>query len=39
MKKDVERLVRIEEQALPARQQDLLRFYLLEMARLAGENG
>lgn len=39
MKKDVERLVRIEEQALPARQQDLLRFYLLEIARLAGENG
>ncbi len=39
MKKDVERLVRIEEQPLPARQQDLLRFYLLEIARLAGENG
>jgi len=39
MKKDVELLVRIEEQALPARQQDRLRFYLLQMARLAGENG
>lgn len=39
MKKDVERLVRMEEQALPPRQQDLLRFYLLEMARLASENG
>ena len=39
MKKDVERLVRIEEQALPARRQNLLRFYVLEMARLAGENG
>lgn len=39
MKKDVERLVRMEEQALPPRQQELLRFYLLQMARLAGENG
>lgn len=39
MKKDVERLVRLEEQALPSRQQDMLRFYLLQMARLVGENG
>ncbi len=39
MKKDVERLVSMEEQALPPQQQELLRFYLLQMARLAGENG
>ena len=37
--KEVERLVRIEEQALPAREQDMLRFYLLQIARAAGENG
>ncbi len=39
MKKDVERLVRIEEAVLPARRQDLLRYYLLQIARLAGDNG
>jgi hypothetical protein len=37
--KEVERLVRIEEQTLPAREQDMLRFYLLQIARAAGENG
>lgn len=37
--KEAERLVRIEEQALPPRQQDQLRFCLLQIARAAGENG
>jgi aspartate/methionine/tyrosine aminotransferase len=37
--KEVERLVRIEEQALPSSEQDMLRFYLLQIARAAGENG
>jgi aspartate/methionine/tyrosine aminotransferase len=37
--KDVEQIARIEEQALPAEQQDLLRFYVLQIARLTGENG
>jgi hypothetical protein len=37
--REVERIVKIEEQALPARQQDMLRFYLLQIARAAGENG
>ncbi|MBI4876683.1 MAG: pyridoxal phosphate-dependent aminotransferase [Acidobacteria bacterium] len=36
---EVKRIVRIEEQALPPREQDLLRFYLLQIARTAGENG
>jgi aspartate/methionine/tyrosine aminotransferase len=37
--KEVERIAAIEEQALTANQQDRLRFYLLQIARLAGENG
>jgi hypothetical protein len=37
--KEAERLVRIEEQALPPRQQGQLRFCLLQIARIAGENG
>ena len=37
--KEVERIIKIEEQALAEREQDLLRFYLLQIARLAGENG
>jgi aspartate/methionine/tyrosine aminotransferase len=37
--KEVKRIVRIEEQALSAREQDMLRFYLLQIARAAGENG
>ena len=37
--KEVERIIRIEEQALPARDQDMLRFYLLQIARTSGENG
>ncbi len=37
--KEVERLVRIEEQTLPSREQAMLRFYLLQIARAAGENG
>jgi len=35
----VKRIVRIEEQALPPHEQDMLRFYLLQIARAAGENG
>lgn len=37
--KEVERIIKIEEQPLNSKQQDLLRFYLLQIARLAGENG
>jgi hypothetical protein len=37
--KEVERIARIEEQALRPVDQDRLRFYLLAMARLTGENG
>ncbi len=36
---DVERIASIEEHILPPGQQDLLRFYSLQIARLAGENG
>ncbi|MGE5400214.1 MAG: aminotransferase class I/II-fold pyridoxal phosphate-dependent enzyme [Ignavibacteriales bacterium] len=37
--KEVERIIRIEEQALSPKQQDILRFYLLQIAHLTGENG
>ncbi len=37
--KEVERIIKIEEQALNLKQQDLLRFYLLQIAHLTGENG
>jgi aspartate/methionine/tyrosine aminotransferase len=37
--KEIERIIKIEEQALSSREQDLLRFHLLQIARLAGENG
>jgi hypothetical protein len=37
--RDVERIVTVEEQALGEKQQALVRFYLLRMARLCGENG
>jgi hypothetical protein len=37
--KEVELIARIEEQALPPEKQELLRFYMLQIARLAGENG
>lgn len=37
--KEAETIIKIEEQALEPRQQDLLRFYLLQIARLTGENG
>jgi len=37
--KEVEKIVKIEEQALPPERQQLLRFYMLQIARLAGENG
>ncbi|MGD1044860.1 MAG: hypothetical protein ABR936_05980 [Bacteroidota bacterium] len=37
--KDVEQIARIEEQALSADKQKLLRFYVLQIARLTGDNG
>ncbi len=37
--RDVERIVKIEEQALGEKDQALFRYYLLQIARLAGENG
>jgi aspartate/methionine/tyrosine aminotransferase len=37
--KEVERIAAIEEQALSAEKQDRLRFYLLQIARITGENG
>ena len=37
--RDVERIVKIEEQALGPQQQALVRFYMLKIARLCGENG
>jgi hypothetical protein len=36
---DIERIAKIEEQALSPAEQDRLRFYLLQIARLAGESG
>ncbi|MBL6965973.1 MAG: hypothetical protein ISR60_05410, partial [Anaerolineales bacterium] len=36
---DVERIAQIEESALSAQQQDVVRYCTLQMARLAGENG
>lgn len=36
---DIERIVKIEEQALSKKEQDLIRFYILQIARLCGENG
>ncbi len=36
---EVEKIIKIEEQALLPKEQDLLRFYLLQIARLTGENG
>jgi len=37
--KDVERILKIEEQALNSNQQKLFNFYILQIARLCGENG
>ncbi|HTY35963.1 MAG TPA: pyridoxal phosphate-dependent aminotransferase [Bacteroidota bacterium] len=37
--KEVEKIAKIEEQALSPERQQLLRFYMLQIARLAGENG
>jgi hypothetical protein len=37
--RDVERIMKIEEQALGEKEQDLLRFFILQIARLCGENG
>jgi hypothetical protein len=36
---DVERIAQIEEGVLPPGKQNLLRFYSLQIARIAGENG
>lgn len=36
---DVERIAQIEESALPAEKQDVIRYCTLQIARLAGENG
>ncbi|MBD3224360.1 MAG: hypothetical protein GF313_06490 [Caldithrix sp.] len=36
---DIQRIARIEEQMFSKREQDVLRFHLLHMARLCGENG
>ena len=36
---DVERIAQIEETALPPAKQDVIRTCLLQIARLAGENG
>ena len=37
--KEVERILRIEEQALSKKKQELLNFYLLQIAHYAGDNG
>ena len=37
--KEVEKIIKIEEQPLDPKEQALLRFYLLQIARLTGENG
>lgn len=37
--RDVQRIVQMEGQALTPQQQEVLRFYVLQMARLAGDNG
>ena len=36
---DVERIAQIEESALPTAKQDVIRYCILQIARLAGENG
>ena len=36
---DVERIAQIEESALPPEKQDVIRYCMLQIARLAGENG
>jgi hypothetical protein len=37
--KEVERIAKIEEQVLSSPEQEQLRFFILQIARLAGENG
>ncbi|TFG99158.1 MAG: aminotransferase class I/II-fold pyridoxal phosphate-dependent enzyme, partial [Calditrichales bacterium] len=37
--RDVEKIVQIEEQVLSGKEQEQVRFYLTQMARLTGENG
>lgn len=37
--RDVENIVRLEEMAFSEKQQELIRFYTLQIARLSGENG
>ena len=36
---DIETIIKIEEQTLSPKDQDILRFYMLQIARIAGENG
>lgn len=36
---DFERIARIEESALPLEKQDVIRYCILQIARLAGEKG
>ncbi len=36
---DIKRIIKIDEQLLSQKEQSKLRFYILQMARLAGENG
>jgi aspartate/methionine/tyrosine aminotransferase len=36
---DIETIIKIEEQTLSPKDQDVLRFYMLQIARIAGENG
>lgn len=37
--RNIEKIVQIEQQALSKEKQDLLRFYVLQIARICGENG
>ena len=37
--RDVENIIKIDEQALTQAEQDMLRFYMLNIARICGENG
>ena len=37
--KEVERILRIEKQALSKKEQELLNFYLLQIAHHVGDNG
>ena len=36
---DVDRIAQIEESALPSEKQDVIRYCMIQIARLTGENG